>query len=84
MPEWVVRCGRLRNGRRTEICKDVFEIRLCDPSVLVVVDELEGLLELLYLLGLEEREDARDLASSAVAGARGGREVVGVFGHGRG
>lgn len=42
--------------RQTEISEDVFQIRLCHPPILVMVDELECLLELLYLLSLEERE----------------------------
>lgn len=67
--------------RQTEISKDVFKVRLCHPPILVMVDELECLLELLHLLGLEEREHARDLSSRIAMPGTARREVVRVFGH---
>lgn len=44
--------------RLTETGEYLLQVVLCYPSVLVVVDELEGFFKLLNLSGFEEREHA--------------------------
>jgi hypothetical protein len=60
--------GRAGGGALTEAGEYLAEVGVGDPAVLVVVDELEGLLELLHLRGLEERKEPGCLPSCAHGG----------------
>ena len=63
--------GRVEEGALTEAGEYLAEIWLCDPAILVVVDELEGLLELLDLRGLEEGKETGCLPSWSHRGGWG-------------
>ena len=82
---WGVRWGQGGRDELTETGERLAEVVDRDDAILVVVDELEGLFELLYLRGLEKGEEAGWLPSGTRLWGHGGSEEAGmVSGVGRG